>query len=135
RLFGLQKGPPLAGQVKHLLVTVSILAFAARLAIAMQRVVQLLEQTADRLMTDLKLLPTEFFDQRPQRLADPLRTPDRIAGGGILQQLVQRCQESGLFFSKAGRPAPARRTPGVLSVWLISFSPARIVIRLRPVMV
>lgn len=133
RLFSLQKRASLAGQIAHLLVSVGILSFAAFLAIVAQRVTQLLQQTPDGFTADLKLLATQLFNQLAQRLTDPLRAVDGVARRRILQQPAQCFKELGSFFSIVGRPAPARRTPGVRSVRRISSRPARMVMRLRPV--
>src|SRR6266851_4846787 len=132
-LFGLQKRAPFAGQIAPLPIPVRILSLAALLTIAAQRVIQPLQQTPDRFTADLELLAPQLLDQLAQRLARPLRAADRVTGGLILQQPAQRFQDIGSFFSSAGRPAPARRTPDVWSVRRMSSRPARMVTRLRPV--
>jgi hypothetical protein len=135
RLAGFEKAAAHPGDIAHLSVTFRVLFFGQALAIDANRVIQFPQQTADGENANFETLASQLSFQRAQSLACPLDPGDWIASRSILQQLLQRFQDSRLFFSIVGRPAPVRRRrPAVArSARWTSERPRQMVFRLIPV--
>src|SRR5438552_3337990 len=131
------KGGDLLIDVGELGVAVGVVrASVELLAIDMQRVVQLTQQTADRRWAERVASLFQAVAQRPQAAADPLLGAHRIAGCFGGDQCLQRGKDQGRFFSTGGRPPPGWRTRSAgwsASEAASSSRPRRIVFSSTPV--
>ena len=76
-------------------------------AIGVEAVMQLPEQTSDRVRTDSQVQLGQFPADGSQVFARPQTSAaHRIARGILLQQGAESIQDFGRFFSTARRPAP-----------------------------
>src|SRR5205823_9055580 len=76
------------------------------LAVDVQRIVQLAQQTADRRWAERVASLFQAFAQHPQAAADPLLRAHWIACRFGPDQCLQRRQDQRRFFSTDGRPPP-----------------------------
>ena len=93
------------------MITPWILVAAETLAIAVQRVSQLMGQAHDRVVADWKAFAPQLPSQAASSLARPLHARDGIPGRRIFQQLFQSLRYFGPFFSIGQRPPPRCRIP------------------------
>ena len=99
---------PVSGEITKLLVAVGTVVGAKTFAIGVEGVVQLPQQTADRVRTDPQAQLGQLSADGSQVFAGPQASPAHgIPGRVLLQQGAQPIQDSGRFFSTAVRPAPA----------------------------
>ena len=123
-------------QVTKLSVAVAVTDSCFLLATSSQREAQTPQQSSERRGRQLYTTTTQGLAELSQRAMGPFHAGDRIAGGGILQKLLQGRDRPGRFSSKCLRPAPARRTRpiGNRRFCRNSRKPCAIVLRCNPVM-
>src|SRR5208282_1534363 len=97
----------LALEVTELTVALRAARTGETLAIDVQRIAQLLQQTPHRVGTDREAQFLQFFADLLQAQARPKAPPShRIPGGVVAEQAPQLAQKAGRFFSTRGRPPP-----------------------------
>jgi len=128
--------PTLTYQIPHLPVAFRVVFLVQPFAVDAQTVAQLAQQAAHRVRPHAITAPLQFPTDLRRRFPRPLQARHWVARRGIVQQLAQRRQDARMFFSVAGRPAPAwrmrPRSPSRSTRWTSS-RPRRIVGRLNPV--
>jgi hypothetical protein len=127
---------PLAADVVELPVPVGVRRAGEALPVGPQRVAEIIQKAVDRRYTDAETLFLQAGGQVGDAVANPLLAVRGVAGGLLLDQLLQGAHQGRVFFFTAGRPAPGRRMrPGGQSSKQASNSrrPRRIVSTFRPV--
>src|SRR5687768_18348973 len=81
----------------------------ARLAVGLAAVLQLTQQEADQLLTDLEPLAAQSLGEGALAAADPAQRRFRVAADRILDQALQRGEQPRLTID--GSLATAARTP------------------------
>ena len=99
--------------VVELLVAVRVGCAGLFLVIDAQRIVQALEQPRHRVGTDRDSRALEVRAELFGGSVRPFQAAHGVAGGIVGHRLFQGRQDFGVFFSKGGRPAPARRTGSI----------------------
>ena len=96
----------------HLLISSFILFSTETFLVAPQGISQFSNQPRNCTVSNLKIFILQFFCQLASGFAGPLQSADRVTGRRILQNLFQRLQESGLFFSTAMPSTTLATNPG-----------------------
>src|SRR5260370_40697246 len=111
--FG-QKQLPQPNEIPELSIPIRIVETGFPLATCAQRKVQLSQQSTHRGGSQARSMAPKGLAEFPQRTVGPVQIGDRIACGVVAQQFLQGPHNPGCWVSTRYRPAPGRRSRGLI---------------------